>query len=212
MVNINALYLPCWTARLWEKKGVKDPAASCLAFGVQFFPFREYPGPHLGDLMKWEFWTELSIQMETRKWIIKQPGVPLPFGFTSNENNLDKKNEHNMFILSNSCRQKLHYGTGRLLESVIPESTYGDVCECVHVCTCAKLGKGDWEKGTECGWNLTISFSSPSLSKACWPFSRWSPMETHSAPAPRPLLAAASRTNSRATSRSLNERVNDPPG
>lgn len=91
MVNINALYLPCWTARLWEKKGVKDPAASCLAFGVQFFPFREYPGPHLGDLMKWEFWTELSIQMETRKWIIKQPGVPLPFGFTSNENNLDKK-------------------------------------------------------------------------------------------------------------------------
>lgn len=184
-----------------KRKGSKAQPPTALCLWVSVLPLREDPGPHLGDLPKWGFWTELPIQM---KWIIKQPYVPLLFCFTSNKNNLDKKWIQCVHSTKFVPSEVTFMGQGDCLDiissCVFPESTGNEVCECVHECACAKPGDGDWQRGTGCGWNLTISFSSPSLSKACWPFSRWSPMETRSAPAPRPLLAAASRTNSRATS------------
>ena len=81
-----------------------------------------------------------------------------------------------------------------IFSHIIPESNHREVCVCVcvSVCVCAGGWGGGMVRGE--GSNLTISFSSPSLSKACWPFSKWSPMEKDSTP-PWPSRADASRTN-----------------
>lgn len=84
-----------------QRPSVQPPCLRC-----SFLPIRENSSP-LTDLLKWEFWTQLPIQLETQNLITRQPCAPLPFCFTSNENNLDE-NEYNMSILPNSCRQELH--------------------------------------------------------------------------------------------------------